>query len=592
VRDERKERDFSADAPRNVSPWWDDNIIGLQLKEAETGSYLGIRHYIAVVFLLLLFALQCFLSLPHKAPTFDEVLFIPSGYAFLKTGSTLTNPEAQPLPRILSAIPLLVIQIVPPAEEPEFTRRYEWGADFLFHQNGFQTEKIVFWARVPVILLGVCLLFVIFHWSASQFGKSAAFVTLAFAALDPNLIAHSSLATSDLPLTFFFILTLYLYTLVLRQPEKFSLLFFCGISFACALLCKTTAWLLLPLLFLILAVVRPNAFLRSFWRTCGIILFAVFMVNAVFLFHGTLQDKSETMRILSIDPSEKSFARALMYFLPDQYSFAFLYNLAESSGRQHPFPFFLHGQYSNAGFWNYFFVALLIKTPISVLVWIPFSLVFLWKSADRKRALILSIPWLLLLLYFSFVNKLNLGLRHILPVYPLWFLASAAPLGLLNRKRLVALPLAFCLFWSVVSLTKIQPNHLAYFNELIGGPGNGYQYLVDSNLDWGQDLAKLKLYMLKRNLQKIQLSYFGTADPSHYGIDYDYLPSPRFQPWTLKHPDGGKFELQRGIYAISATNLQGVYLRDRNTFSIFKNRKPDDFIGNSILIFDQRAGWE
>lgn len=548
---------------------------------------MGIRHHVAVVLLLILFAIQCLRSLPQKAPTFDEVLFIPSGYAFLRTGSTLTNPEAQPLPRILSALPLLMIKPQLPAEEPVFEKRYQWGADFLFQQNGPEAERIVFWARVPVIILGLCLLLIVFQWSRTLFGLAGALISLAFASVDPNLIAHSSLATSDLPFTFFFIITLYLYVSNLRASNRFFTILLTSAALGAALLCKTTAWLLLPMLFLILAVLRPPDLSRALLKTSAIIVIALVVVNAAFIFQGTFHDKAEMMRMLTMKPEDNFLQRMLLHFLPDKYAFAFLYNLAESSGRQHPFPFFLHGHYSNTGFWNYFLVALLIKTPVPVLIWLVVSLFFLWNNPGRKMALVVSLPWLLLLLYFSFVNKLNLGLRHILPVYPLWYVAAGASAAFLlsNRKRFFVGLFAICLLWSCFTAYRIHPYQLAYFNELTGGPANGYQYLVDSNLDWGQDLARLKEYMQKRNLKCIYLSYFGTADPLHYRIDYDYLPSPRFQPWTLRHPDDGKFELKKGVYAISATNLQGVYLRDRNTYAVFKNKKPDDTVGYSILIY-------
>lgn len=550
---------------------------------------MGIRHRVAVASLLLLFALQCLLSLSQKAPTFDEVLFIPSGYAFLCTGSTLTNPEAQPLPRILSALPLLVLQPQLPPEEPVFEKRYHWGADVLFHQNSSRAGQIVFWARIPVIILGLCLLLIIFHWSKTLFGLAGAWISLGFASMDPNLIAHSSLATSDLPFTFCFILTLYLYVSNLRKSEGLLPILLPGAALAAALLCKTTAWLLIPILFVILTALRPPDVSRALLKTCAVILIALILVNAAFLFNGTFHDKTQMMSTLAIQQEDQSLARLLTYFLPDQYSFAFLYNLAESGGKQHPFSFFLHGQYSNSGFWNYFLVALLIKTPISILIWFAVSLFFLWKGADRKMAFALTIPWLVLLFYFSFLNKLNLGLRHILPVYPLLYVAAGAPVTLLlgNPKRLLGVVLAICVLWSGITAYRIHPYHLAYFNELIGGPSNGYQYLVDSNLDWGQDLARLKQYMQRRNLKRIYLSYFGMADALYYRIEYDYLPSPRFQPWTLRHPDDGKFELKKGVYAISATNLQGVYLRDRDTYATFKNKKPQHTVGYSILIYEQ-----
>jgi hypothetical protein len=552
--------------------------------------------------LLALFFVQAFGTLFGKAPTFDEVLFIPSGYAFLKTGSMLSNPEAQPLPRILSAIPLLILNPRLPETEPQFQERYPWGARFLFENNRDQTARIVLAARLPVIALGLGLLLLIYTWSKSLFGPAAALISLGFAAIDPNLIAHSSLATSDLPFTFCFILTLFFYIRFCRVEGRISHVILTGVALAATLLCKTTGWLLFPILFVLVLVdsfptkvgYRPGEVSATVGsrliRFLGIAVIAILVVNLVFLFSGSFQDKREILNAVSPDQN-RPLIRATVFFLPDEYAFAFVYNLSESSGSHHPFPFFLNGKYSIEGFWYYFFEALAIKTPLSVLLWTTVCLVIFFRRNPVRTSILHVIPWMFLLIYFSFFNKLNLGLRHILPVYPIWFILAGAPFqfGFRSPRRWITGILIVCLGWSFAAAARIYPYHLAYFNETIGGPSEGYRYLVDSNVDWGQDLIHLKRYLDERNINRVYLSYFGNADPQYYGLRYVYLPSPRFQPWTLRHPDSGKFVIEKGIYAISATNLQGVYLRDTNTFSAFKNRVPDARIGYSILIFQETA---
>ena len=127
----------------------------------------------------------------------------------------------------------------------------------------------------------------------------------------------------------------------------------------------------------------------------------------------------------------------------------------------------------------------------------------------------------------------------------------------------------------------IHPHYLAYFNELVGGPGRGYRYMVDSNLDWGQDLKGLKKYMDRNGISKIRLSYFGSDSPSRYGIAYDWLPS-----FVLPIPDNQAPDLStKGWIAISATNLQGVYLKNRDLFATFRSREPVAVIGYSIFVY-------
>jgi hypothetical protein len=116
------------------------------------------------------------------------------------------------------------------------------------------------------------------------------------------------------------------------------------------------------------------------------------------------------------------------------------------------------------------------------------------------------------------------------------------------------------LLWHAGESIAIAPHYLAYFNEIVGGPSQGYRHLVDSSLDWGQDLPGLKDWLDRQGLQRenhapVFLSYFGTALPSHYAIDAVALPGFPDR-WTPHEP----LPLTAGTYCFSATMLQGVYL--------------------------------
>jgi hypothetical protein len=192
----------------------------------------------------------------------------------------------------------------------------------------------------------------------------------------------------------------------------------------------------------------------------------------------------------------------------------------------------------------------------------------------------LLIPAATIFCFFS-LNHKAIGLRYILPVYPFLFVfASRAAQSFLSNKMLTGLSVAL-IGWYVGASCYIHPHYLAYFNELAGGPDNGYKYLVDSNLDWGQDLKGLKSYMQKHGIARINLSYFGTDSPARYGISYDWLPS-----YGLPNPDPEKHKfVPKGWVAISATSLQGVYLGDSDIYAWFRERKPVAKIGYSIFIY-------
>jgi hypothetical protein len=115
---------------------------------------------------------------------------------------------------------------------------------------------------------------------------------------------------------------------------------------------------------------------------------------------------------------------------------------------------------------------------------------------------------------------------------------------------------------------RVWPYHLAYFNEIAGGPDNGWRWLVDSNLDWGQDLVGLRRRLAAMGNPEINLFYFGTADPDYYGI--------RHFPYGSPAP---------GIFAVSATHLAGVYLPDHDYLADFRELTPFETVGHSILLY-------
>jgi hypothetical protein len=133
---------------------------------------------------------------------------------------------------------------------------------------------------------------------------------------------------------------------------------------------------------------------------------------------------------------------------------------------------------------------------------------------------------------------------------------------------------------------------LSYFNLAAGGPANGGRILIDSNIDWGQDLFRLQDWMAENEVEQLKLSWFGTADPAYYGLAYDPLPGlPRhFDLWW--DVPFNPADPEPGIYAISLSNLWELPLEEKVVFPWFRRREPDDRVGYSILIYRVEAGEE
>jgi hypothetical protein len=249
-------------------------------------------------------------------------------------------------------------------------------------------------------------------------------------------------------------------------------------------------------------------------------------------------------------------------------------------------PAFLMGRYSRDGWWLYFPVAFLIKTPVGSLLLILGGLIFYraGHALTRREGTFLLVPVVLLLGTLMW-GRINIGLRHALPIYPFLFVLASRVATLRFRRAWVAplvvgLPLAL----TAISALAATPHQLAYFNELVGGPGAGYRYLGDSNVDWGQDLKTLRAYMDREGLPMVYLSYAGTAVPAAYGIRYQYAPSfgllRRFQSQILPETP------TREVLAISVLNLHGEWFSDPTRYHWLYRRRPVAKLGYSIFVYE------
>jgi hypothetical protein len=279
---------------------------------------------------------------------------------------------------------------------------------------------------------------------------------------------------------------------------------------------------------------------------------------------------------------------------------AFIFGFAHDEMKSHARGTFLLGNYSNTGFHSYFFNAFLLKTPLPALLLIITALVLsLLRCVKRRLAPIFLLVPAALYFLVAVTSHLNLGIRHLLPIYPfLYVLAGGLVLELDRWRRTTRIVALLVMVGAIVVSSRIvffpapglkwqtvAPHYLAYFNELAGGPANGFKELADSNLDWGQDLKNLKLWLVAHGIKDpIYLCYFGMADPCYYQIAHYNMPGG-----CLFEPQVGFDVLQPGgLIAISATNLQGVYLSPAEQDAwrrILEHAVLVDTVGYSIFIF-------
>ena len=524
------------------------------------------------LFFLLVFVAQGIFFIRANSQTIDEAAHLGAGYSYLATRDFRLDPEHPSFIKVLQALPLFLVYRLPFNPNPQQWRdadSYRIGHDFLY-KSIIPADQMLAWSRLLNLFLGALLVALIGWWAYRLWGSLAAMLAAALACFEPNLVAHSSLVTTDIGVTLFIFLTVFLLWEYVNSPS-WSRLVATGICTGMAAVSKFSGLLLIPIVITVLLFIgrdRPvllplkeipkryrNKLFESAAALLVIFVFAFLTIPPVYFFDG--------------------FATWLS-------GLQLLLNIMEE-GR----PAFFLGTYSQEGWWNYFLMVFLIKTPIFTIA-LVIACLALYKagSALRWREAVFLLAPVILFFAVTTQSKLAIGVRHILPVYPFLFVLASRLATVQFRPRwlaplLVGAPVVF----TGISSVRTAPHQLAYFNEIVGGPDRGYYYLGDSNLDWGQDLKGLKAYIEREKLPIIYLSYFGTAPPDYYGIRYQYVAGKGTLEWP---PPSDKVpaDAARKILAISVYNLQDVSRPNDPLFRWLWVRQPVAKIGYSIFIYD------
>jgi hypothetical protein len=563
-------------------------VSGKRPQTQLRGGWLAAKAWLPPLLLLLAYALLVSSALRHSA-TVDEQSHLFRGAAFLREGAghfLLGHPLGA---SALSALPLLTEpDLRLPLDHPAWAAG-DWavaGGVFLWQINDHPL-RLIFLGRLPVIWLTLLLGALLWRWGRELAGPEAGLLAMALVLFDPNMIAHGRLITGDGPLTFFFLLTCYGYwRYAVGRGSIGGAILLTGLGLGLAGASKFNAALLPPILGLAAAVLAAQ---RRSWRPLAVLAGAGIVGWAViWAAHG-----------FALRP------------LPGGPFWADLFWQWQYLGGQH--GVYLAGNYSTEGWLYYFPVAFLVKTPLIALVlygWALATAVSLIKQRWTGWRAALSHPYSLLLvypplIYFTavFQGSLNIGYRYLLPMLPFFALLTAValqnwtqinadkrrfirPSSIVHRlssaisrpTNLIFLPLAVSLLaW---------PNYISYFNALT--LGQGWRILSDSNVDWGQDLPALAEWQ-RRDGRRLNLSYFGAAYPSAYGLAFDPLPTwapgpeqmePLRQPYYPPNP-------APGVYAISVTNLHGVVLgAGRDDYAWFRDKEPIARAGGGIFIYE------
>jgi hypothetical protein len=515
---------------------------------------------VAVILFLFMFA-----RMAHAAtvlsPVVDEQSHLSRGLSVWRTGDLrlkIAHPIALNLWEALPLAPDPAVQL-PLDDESWINAAWDrFGERFLWRVND-NPDGIVFRARVMVMLLTLALGALVYRWAGELYGAHAALFALALYTFDPNILAHGMLVTTDLGVTLFIFAATYALWKATRLGERKQ--------------------------FVVAGILTGFAFVSKY---SGLFLAPIFVVMFLISPRGEGQSRVSNLlplftRYLLLGVSGVVVVLIVYAFRIDLYVGELNYLLSET--QTHP-SFFL-GQTSFEGWGYYFPIVFLLKTPLPLLLLIGAAIAQSFRRRAWRTESFMLLP---ALLYFALIilAGFNVGYRHILPALPFLMVYVSRAMYQVSRATCQAPSLRFAFYsllflWLVLSSSFIHPDYIAYFNE--AAPYPRYELSVDSNLDWGQGLKALRAYMDAHSIERIRLSYFGASDPAAYGIAYDVLP--RWPP--PQQVDFNPINPAPGMYAISASNLQGVLLAEPTTFDWFRRRTPDAIVGQSILVYDVQA---
>lgn len=492
--------------------------------------------------------------------SFDEVAHLTAGTSYVAYQDFRFQPENGLLPQAWAGLPVALSGHFPPDVGRAWAGADVWGAgrELL---GGPAGPSLLARGRGMIVLFLLATLTLVWRLSRRLFGPVGGLLSLALGALSPTMLAHGAVVTSDVCAAGFFLGATWVCWQLAREVSVKRVLG-AGAAVTGLLLSKASGVLIAPIALVLVGVrlARGDAD-RPGRLVAAALLVALLAWGGLWAAYGfrystfapdhSAEPPSHLMPLPGLledagaveGPLRLAFEHRL---LPEAWLYGFAHVMANSAGRSAS----LRGEYRTTGWWWFFPYAFGIKTPLTLLALLALGIVGARAAPPGERA-----PWFTLLGVYgaaTLSTNLNIGHRHLLPMLPPLFVLAGGLGTLLRGRGRVAIPALFAAL--LIEVVASWPHYLSYMNPLAGP--DRWRHLVDSSLDWGQEgplLAK-ELARLRGPDEPVHLAWFGSMDPRSYGIEAEALPS--FLPWA---PPGAPLPLRPGLYAVSATQLQGVY---------------------------------
>ena len=599
----------------------------------------------AIIFcalLLMTFAALAWLAALGKSATFDEPLDVMGAWANTRLGDYRLIPGDPPLWSYWAGLALGREDIKANLKSPTWKEsltdlgaQYAFSSDTLYRTAGNDADALLRRSRAMMLILGLLLGAVIAAWSWKLGGAAAAIAATTCFCLDPNFLAHAPLVKNDVSMTLVAIAMFAIAWSVGRRARVWNvalLALLCGVAVCVKF---TGIVLILALVIVLLARVwmpiEWNVLGRTINRRSAkfgsvVLILAVCLAVSYAMIWGTYRFRFDPSPDASVRMDLHAAARECIstemtlanpnhqptpqeissrtpplpmrvalfadqhHLLPQAWTYGFAITYARTRMRKA----YLLGEIRDQGWWYYFPMVMLFKTPIATLAAMLLMIelgIAGWRNRSAKSAagwwsaICIAAP-VAIVLFMAMIGRIDIGIRHILVIYPFIFIAIGVAFARLwHRRRMLVTVIGLLLaIGLLVETAAAFPNYIAFFNAASGGSRAGVDLLGDSNLDWGQDLPLLRLWQDDHPDKPIYLCYFGCADPAYYHIAYVNLPESDASDRSGPRPNPRR----GGVIAISATQLQGIYLTPnaRSHYERLRSAHPIDVLGGSIYIYD------
>lgn len=518
------------------------------------------KHLVSLVLVLIMttsFLLMVF-SAKDDSIIVDEQVHISAGYLHTWYGNDTFNIEHPPLLNDLAGLFAKIGKPnLPQKSFKDFKGSEQWDYAALFwYHSGNNVEKIIFWSRLPFIFLTLGLIYLSFLWGRSLFGKYAGLMAAALVGFSPNILAHGRLATTDLGVAFFFLLFFWLLRKYLLNPDwKKAILV--GFSLGLVVLAKFSGLLVLPLMLVFLVwrwLFKDVGTFKEHWRRR--ILELILIISVGFVLFWLVYAFSSRSEFVS-----GGLVKLFLFPLGKFWQGYQILSDHNSVGHWS----YLNGVVDYRGWWYYFPLVLWYKLTLPIMILFGLAIVFFRKNHRNFLEESLLIVPIVSFMILAMTSKIDIGIRHILPILP--FLYIFISRLMMSRNLFLKSVVAALVIGQIIIGVLSFPNYLAYFNQIAGGSKSGISHLTDSNLDWNQNMKRFGVYAKEKNIKKVYSLCWDQDSFRYYGVGNEILPNSPVS----------------GVVVICAQQL--MVPPDGFEFEWVTKFPPDDNVANGIYVW-------